>query len=73
MNIGERVHVGSSDSPMDLWRRLQQILAAWRDAERRLALAEPGSAEHARVSAEVADLREQYQRAYSIVHPGDQR
>jgi hypothetical protein len=58
---------------MDLWRKLQEILAAWRDAERKLAQAEPGSAEHARATAEVDHLREQYQRAYSMEHPSDQR
>jgi hypothetical protein len=45
-------------------RDLQVILSDWRDAERRLTLAEPDSAEHATAAADVGRLREEYHRAY---------
>ena len=45
-------------------RDLQAILSDWRDAERRLALAEPDSAEHATATADVGRLREEYHRTY---------
>ena len=46
-------------------RELQVILADWRDAERRLALADPDSAEHATAAADVGRLRAEYHEAYT--------
>jgi hypothetical protein len=45
-------------------RDLQLILADWRDAERRLSLAEPDSAEHALAASDIGRLRDEYHRAY---------
>jgi hypothetical protein len=55
---------------MDSWRELQSILAEWRAAERRLAEAPFGSAEHASATADAARLRERYQRAYAAENSG---
>jgi hypothetical protein len=73
VNVEQGLRVDSSHGQVDVWRELQSILAAWRDAERRLADAPTDSAEHARAAAEVAQLREQYHRVYAVGHPrGDQ-
>jgi len=45
-------------------RSVSAILTEWRDAERRIAAAEPGSAEEAEARALSDSLREEYQRAY---------
>jgi len=45
-------------------RDLQVILTDWRDAERRLDLADPDSAEHATAAADIARLRDEYHDAY---------
>jgi hypothetical protein len=45
-------------------RDLQVILSEWRDAERRLQLAEPASAEHATAAADIGRLREEYHTAF---------
>lgn len=45
-------------------RRVAAILADWREAERRLAAAAPGSAEAAEAEALVARFREEYREAY---------
>lgn len=46
-------------------RDVQLILTDWREAERRLAAAEPDSAEHAQAAADIGRLRDEYHRAYS--------
>jgi len=46
-------------------RDLQVIITDWRDAERRLALADPDSAEHATAAADAARLRAEYHDAYT--------
>ena len=46
------------------------ILGEWRDAERRLKLAAPDSAEHASAAADIGRLRDEYHDAYSA---GSQR
>jgi hypothetical protein len=46
-------------------RELAVVLAEWRDAERRLQLAAPDSAEHVTAAADVGRLREEYHRAYT--------
>jgi hypothetical protein len=45
-------------------RSVAAILTEWRDAERRVVAAEPGSAEEAEARALSEALREEYQRAY---------
>lgn len=45
-------------------RELRLILADWRDAERRLSLAEPDSAEHSVAAADIGRLRDEYHRAF---------
>jgi hypothetical protein len=45
-------------------RPLQTILTEWRDAERRLQLAAPDSAEHSAAAGDVGRLREEYHAAY---------
>ena len=69
MTTEQDLRASPPQSQMDLWRELQAILAEWREAERRLANTQPGSAEHARESAEVARLRERYHRVFSRGHP----
>lgn len=46
-------------------RDLSVILNEWRDAERRMQLAAPDSAEHATAAADIGRLREEYHAAYS--------
>ena len=48
-------------------RSIQAVLADWREAERRAAVAEPGSAEAAEADALVARLRDEYRRAHDAV------
>jgi len=45
-------------------RALSLILAEWREAERRLIDAEPGSADSVEAAAQVDALREEYRRGY---------
>ena len=45
-------------------RSLADVLSDWRDAERRAASAEPGSAAAAAVAEEIVRLRFEYRRAY---------
>lgn len=49
-----------ADSP----REVHAVLADWRDTERRLAEAEPGSHQAAKLRAEIEVLREEYRRAH---------
>jgi hypothetical protein len=46
-------------------RELHTILADWRDAERRMQLADPDSAEHASAIADIGRLRMEYHEAYT--------
>ena len=48
-------------------RDVQTVLADWRDAERQLGDAIPGSPEAARFRAEIEVLREEYRRAHDAV------
>jgi hypothetical protein len=53
------------DSPIeDTPRSMEAILAAWRQAERQLDSAEPGSAEATEAEVLVDQLREEYRRAH---------
>jgi hypothetical protein len=71
--LGEQAQAAAARSGTDLpsiddsiaARDLSAILAEWRDAERRLQLAAPDSAEHSIASGDIRRLREEYQRAYS--------
>ena len=53
----------------DTPRAIADILAEWRTAERRLEIADPGSAEKAEAEALSDHLREEYRRAYEA-HQG---
>ena len=48
-------------------RNVQTVLAEWRDAERHLGEALPGTPEAARLRAEIEILREEYRRAHDAV------
>ena len=66
--ITDQVEAGSPaapDAPIeDTPRPMQAILADWREAERRAAAAEPGSADAAEAEALVTRLRDEYRRAH---------
>ena len=47
---------------MPYTREAEAVLAMWREIERSLAAAEPGSAEEERLQADAALLRDEYQR-----------
>ena len=51
-------------------RSLTAILAEWRDAERRLATADPDSADAAEARALTEALRDEYRRAYDAARRG---
>jgi hypothetical protein len=72
--VVSQVETGSPDAPAepigDTLRSIQSILADWRDAERRAAAAEPGSAEAAEADALVSRLREEYRRAHEAAREG---
>ncbi len=63
-----KVDAGASSAPTaaidDTPRPIPDILAEWRAAERRLAAAEPGSAEALEAEAMTEHLRLQYRRAH---------
>lgn len=65
------VQTGDPDAPSrsidDTPRPLQEILVDWRDAERALADAAPGSPEAAMAGADAARFRVEYQRTYALV------
>lgn len=68
------VESGTEDAPVsidDTPRPIQSVLTDWREAERRAAAAEPGSAEAAEADALVARLREEYRRAHEAAIRGD--
>jgi DNA repair ATPase RecN len=55
---------GETGTPIrDIERDMNTILAEWRDAERRVAAATPGSPEEAAARADVERLRAEYQQA----------
>lgn len=69
--VNAQVEAGSSGAPQasidETPRPIQAVLTDWRDAERRAAAAEPGSAEAAEADALVSSLREEYRRAHDVV------
>jgi hypothetical protein len=66
--IHELTETGSPAAPVtpieDTPRSMEAILAAWRQAERQLDAAEPGSAEATEAEVLVDQLREEYRRAH---------
>ena len=65
--VHRQVVSGSAAAPVESIaatpRSIPSILAEWRDAERRLAVAEPGSVEESEAQALVQALREEYRAA----------
>jgi hypothetical protein len=47
-------------------REVEEILATWREVERALELAEPGSAAFERLASDAALLRDEYQRLVDL-------
>jgi hypothetical protein len=47
-------------------REAEEILATWREIERALERAEPGSAEFERLASDAAVLRDEYQRLVAL-------
>ena len=47
-------------------REAEEILATWREIERALEAAEPGSAEFERLASDAALLRDEYQRLVEL-------
>jgi hypothetical protein len=47
-------------------REAEEILATWREIERALELAEPGTAEFERLASDAALLRDEYQRLVAV-------
>ena len=66
--VNVEVEAGAVDAPTqtiaETPRALSSVLAEWRNAERRLAAAEPGSADEAEARALADALRDEYGRAY---------
>jgi len=59
------------DGPIeDTPRSMEAILAAWRQAERQLDAAEPGSAEAEEAQILIARLRDEYRRAHDEANRG---
>jgi hypothetical protein len=69
--VNAQVEAGSAGAPHasidETPRPIQAVLADWRDAERRAAAAEPGSAEAAEADAIVSSLRDEYRRAHAVI------
>ena len=72
--INDLVDAGSSSAPdkpiEDTPRSMEAILAAWRQAERQLDAAEPGSAEAEEAQVLIARLRDEYRRAHDEANRG---
>lgn len=68
--VNDQVDAGSPGAPEssieDTARPIQAVLADWREAERRAAVAETGSAEAAEANALVDRLRAEYRRAHEV-------
>jgi hypothetical protein len=54
------------EGPLTHRREAEGILATWREVERALELAEPGSLEYERLAADAALLRDEYQRLVAL-------
>jgi DNA-binding HxlR family transcriptional regulator len=72
--VNAQVEAGSPGAPEssieETARPIAAVLADWRDAERRAAAAEPGSAEAAEANVLVASLRDEYRRAHEAAARG---
>jgi hypothetical protein len=68
--FGSRPTVGPPVRPwvfqMPYQREAEVVLAAWRESERRLADAAPGSAEEEEIVADLARMRDEYQRLIQL-------
>ena len=66
-----QVEVGAPGAPTapieETPRAIQAVLAEGREAERRAAAAEPGSADASEAAALVQTLREEYRRAHEVI------
>lgn len=51
---------------MPYQREAEVVLAVWREAERRLAEVEPGSVEEEDIVADLARMRDEYQRLIAL-------
>jgi len=51
---------------MPYQREAEVVLAVWREAERRLATVEPGSVEEEDIVADLARMRNEYQRLIAL-------
>jgi hypothetical protein len=51
------------------YAKWKEILATWREIERALELAEPGSAAFERLASHAALLRDEYQRLVDLAQP----
>lgn len=51
---------------MPYQREAEVVLAAWREAERRLAEVEPGSVEEEDIVSDLARMRDEYQRLIGL-------
>jgi DNA-binding HxlR family transcriptional regulator len=69
--VRAQVEAGSPEAPdapiEHTPRSIQAVLADWRDAERRAAAAEPGSADALEADALVTRLRDEYRRAHEAI------
>ena len=64
-NLNDDPAAAAATPPIDEQTRpAAEILKAWRDAERALAAAEPGSGEEATARAAIEQCREEYRRAF---------
>jgi hypothetical protein len=52
-------------------RRLERVLALWREAQIRLELAPPGSAASAKAVEDIERLRNEYQAGFELRHEAD--
>ena len=72
--IDAQVRAGAPDAPdlpiEEMARPVAAVLADWREAERRAAAAEPGSAEAAEADALVGRLRDEYRSAHEAAVRG---
>jgi hypothetical protein len=72
--MNEQVETGAPTAPTatidETPRSISVVLAEWRNAERRLVEADPGSAEEAEARATVDALRAEYRRTYEAARRG---
>lgn len=73
-HINDLSNAGSSAAPdasiEDTPRSIAEILSDWREAERQLAAAEPGSVDAAEAALQIDRLRSDYRRAHEARRSG---